>query len=440
MNRDIYKSLVSWKQDSERRPLLLRGARQTGKTYIINKFGENEFSNIITLNFERNPEYKQIFVTYNPIEIIEKIIIFTGKKVKIGETLIFFDEIQECPEAIMSLRYFYEEMPKQHIIGAGSLLEFALYSENFRMPVGRVQFKYLNPLSFLEFLEALDEKILRDYISDYNNLPTIPDAIHEKVNNYLRKYFMIGGMPAVIKDYIEKGDILNCRKIQKNLIESFIADFSKYAKSSKHKYLQKIFNTIPNMIGSKYIYSKVDKDIKSRDLKFALELLEQASVLKKVRKTSGAGLPLDAASNNDFFKIIFLDIGLMQSIRGIFLENIETNDMTSIYKGAVTEQFVGQELVAYNDFDSKSNLYYWVREAKGSNAEVDYLIEKDSEIIPVEVKSGKKGMMRSLLFFIDKYNSNTALKISQSKFSITEPIINIPLYALESFLKHEKNK
>ena len=187
MKRDIYTNLLEWKDSKVRQPLLLRGARQTGKTFIINDFGNNSFKYFITLNFERNPEFKDIFKTRIPIEIIEKVTLFTGKKIEAGKTLLFIDEIQECPEAIISLRYFFEEMPELHVIGAGSLLEFALLSEEFRMPVGRVQYLYLYPMSFGEFLEALGETELRNFISNYDNLKNLPSGLHEKLNEYIRK-------------------------------------------------------------------------------------------------------------------------------------------------------------------------------------------------------------------------------------------------------------
>jgi len=399
--------------------------------------GENEFSSIITINFERNSEYKDIFTTYQPIEIVEKIALYTGNKITIGKTLLFLDEIQECPQAIMALRYFYEEMPELHIIGAGSLLEFALNSEYFRMPVGRVQYLYLKPLSFGEFLDALDENILRKHISVISNLAKIPDAVHKKLNELLRKYFLIGGMPAVVKDYIKNRDILKCQKIQHSLLETFIDDFAKYAKISKHKYLQKVFYAVPSIIGNKFVYSKIDKDIKSRDLKEAVELLENAGIVNKVKRTSGAGLPFEAAVKLNYYKLIFLDIGLMHSISGIYTETAKENDFTAIFKGAVTEQFVGQELIAYHQTETKPKLYYWVREVRSSNAEVDYLIEKKTKIIPIEVKAGAKGKLKSLLMFIEKFKSKQAVKISMAKYSQSEELINLPLYAIEGFVENE---
>ena len=245
---------------------MISGARQIGKTFIVNSFGKNEFKSLITLNFERNHEYKDIFTTYNPVEILEKITLFTGKMAKQGETLIFLDEIQECPKAIMALRYFYEEMPDLHIIGAGSLLEFTLKAEDLRMPVGRVQYLYMFPLSFGEFMDALGEKALYNHILHLPNLAELPGSLQDKLTEYIRKYFIIGGMPAVVNEYIQTHDILKCQKIQHLIIDTYTDDFSKYARQSKFRYLKKVFSAVSSMVGQKFVYANVDKSIKSREV------------------------------------------------------------------------------------------------------------------------------------------------------------------------------
>ena len=435
MKRDIYTHLLEWKDSKVRQPLLLRGARQTGKTFIINDFGNNSFKYFITLNFERNPEFKDIFKTRIPIEIIEKVTLFTGKKIEAGKTLLFIDEIQECPEAIISLRYFFEEMPELHVIGAGSLLEFALLSEEFRMPVGRVQYLYMYPMSFGEFLEALGETELRNFISNYDNLKNLPSGLHEKLNEYIRKYYIIGGMPAVINEYVSSRDIIKCQRIQRSVIDTYIDDFAKYAKVTKHNNLRNVFNSVPGMVGQKFVYAQVDRLTKSRDLKEAIELLEIAGIITRVWQTNGAGVPLAGNINESYFKVIFLDIGLFHAISGIYAETARETDFTAIFKGAVAEQFAGQELIACQSPYSKSRLYYWGRQVKNSSAEIDYLIEKDGKVIPIEIKSGSSGRMKSLFFFIENYNTVKALKISQAPFSLNDPIISLPFYGIESFLK-----
>ncbi len=435
MKRDIYTNLLEWKVSKTRQPLLLRGARQTGKTFIINNFGKNLFVNFITLNFERNPEYKDIFNTRIPGEIIEKITLFTGQKVEPGKTLLFLDEIQECPNAIVSMRYFFEEMPELHVIGAGSLLEFALLSEEFRMPVGRIQYLYMYPMSFGEFLVALEETELRNYINKYNNLQKLPEGLHDKLNEYIRKYYIIGGMPAVVNEYISSRDIINCQRIQRSIIDTYIDDFAKYSKVSKHNNLRNVFNAVPGMVGQKFVYAQVDRLTKSRELKEALELLETAGILTRVWQTNGAGIPLAGDINESYFKVIFLDIGLFHAVSGIYAETTMEKDLTAIFKGAVAEQFAGQELIALQSPYTKARLFYWGRQAKNSSAEIDYLIEKDGQVIPIEIKSGSSGRMKSLYLFIEKYKITTALKISQAPFSHGEFIVSLPFYGMEGFLK-----
>jgi len=415
--------------------LLLRGARQTGKTYIINQFGRQEFEFFIVLNFERNAEYKDIFNTNDPKNIIEQIALFIGKKVVPEKTLLFLDEIQDCPKAIMSMRYFFEEMPELHLIGAGSLLEFSLNVEEYRVPVGRVQYMYMSPMSFGEFIEAKGEGDLRNYMSDFSNLEKISDGLHGKLNELVRKYFIIGGMPAAVKEYVNAGDILKCQQVQHAIVETFIDDFSKYASVSKFPNLKKIFNSVPALTGNKFVYSKVDVHVRSRELKLAVELLDQADVIHRVKRTSGAGLPLEAGVKDNFFKIILLDIGLMHAISGVYSETAKQKDFTAIFNGAAAEQFVGQELVAYNPPELRPMLYYWAREAKNSNAELDYLITKNARIIPVEIKSGAKGRMKSLHLFMKKFNTEKAVKISQVKYNNSGPIIDIPFYAIQPFVE-----
>ncbi|CAB1081918.1 hypothetical protein D1AOALGA4SA_9559 [Olavius algarvensis Delta 1 endosymbiont] len=409
-----------------------------GKTYLVEEFGRREFVSLITLNFEKNPEYKDIFNSLEPVDILEKIVLFSGKRVEPGKTLLFLDEVQDCPRAIMAMRYFFEEVPALHVIAAGSLVEFTLESENFRVPVGRIQYIYLFPMSFGEFIEALGEKELRNHIWDHKNLPTLPDSLNVKLNEYIRKYFILGGMPAVVQEYCETGDMLSCQRIQRAIVDTYQDDFGKYSKKLRHRYLDKIYNAVPKMVGRKFVYAHVDNTIKSRELKAALALLEKAGVVTKVKRTSGAGLPLEAGVKDAFFKVLFLDVGLLHSVNGIYLDTVQAKDFTVLFKGAVSEQFVGQELLAYQSPYSRPRLYYWAREAKNSNAELDYLIQKDGEAIPIEVKSGSTGRLRSMHMFMEKYQGRKGIKISQAPFDSENQIVSLPLYALEGFIGKDK--
>ncbi len=435
MNRDIYKNLLEWKDQSERKPLLLRGARQIGKSFIVNEFGKNEFQNAITINFERNPEYKDIFTTIVPHEIIERIALFTSQKIIIGKTLLFLDEIQDCPNAIVAMRYFFEEMPELHIIGAGSLLEFTLRSDQFKMPVGRIEYLYMFPLSFGEFLDALGENSLREYIKNTENLTKIPETLHNRINELVRKYFLIGGMPAVVNEYCKNTDILRCFKLQQSILDTYTDDFAKYASKHKHQLLIKLFKAVPAMVGQKFVYARVDQDMKSGELQAGLEMLEMAGIVTRIKNTSGAGLPLELNAKNNYFKTIFLDIGLMHCALGIHQEIAKEKELTAIFKGAVSEQFVGQELIANQPVYTKPSVYYWVREERNSQAEIDYLISKDSAILPIEVKSGPTGRLRSLDLFLKTFNYKTGYKISQAKYLDGNPVISIPLYGIEALMQ-----
>ena len=435
MKRDLYEILCQWKNDKNRRPLLVRGARQVGKTFLVNEFGRREFDSLVTLNFERNPEYREIFNSLEPRNILEKITLFTGKRIEPGKTLIFFDEVQDCASAIMALRYFYEEMRLLHIIAAGSLVEFTLESENFRMPVGRIQYVYLFPMTFAEFIEATGEKKLRNYIYDHQKLETLPESLHVKLNEYIRKYFILGGMPAVVQEYCETGDIIACQKIQRTIIDTYQDDFGKYSRKLKHRYLNKIYNAVPKMVGRKFVYAHVDSTIKSRELKEPLELLEMAGIVRKIKRTSGAGLPLEAGVKDAYFKVLFLDVGLLHSVNRIYANTVQAKDFTVLFNGAVAEQFVGQELLAYQNPYSKPLLYYWAREAKNSNAELDYIIQKEGRVIPFEVKSGSIGRMKSMHMFMEKYQVQQGIKISQAPYDSSNRIVSLPFYCLEGFMR-----
>ncbi len=432
MKRDIEKILNEWKFDKNRCPLLVRGARQVGKTYTITEFGNTEFHELITINFELNPEYKECFKTFEPENIIECISLLINKDIIEGKTLLFFDEIQECPEAIRSLRYFYEKKPGLHVIGAGSLLEFILSQENFRMPVGRVQYLYMKPLSFVEFLDAVKENKLREFIENLKPDSTINDAIHDKLISIIKKYSIIGGMPAVVKEYIMTENLKKCIMRQTMIIQTFRDDFGKYANKTKFKYLQKLFYAAAKMVGKKFKYSHVDREIKSRELKNALELLEKSGIIYRVKKSRGGIAPTDFYSNERHFKILFVDIGLMQNICGISDEILIENNLLNVYSGAVAEQFVGQELIAYQEYYKEPSIYYWEREAKGSTAEVDYIIQIGSKVFPIEVKAGKTGRLKSLHIYLEKYSIPFGIKVSQQQKLISKPVLSIPFYLIKN--------
>jgi len=408
MKRDVDKILNQWKYEPNRMPLMIRGARQVGKSYTITEFGKREFENFVTINFEQQPEYKNCFSTLVPKEIISTISVLNMSDIIPGKTLLFLDEIQECPRAITALRYFHEQMPELHVIGAGSLLDFVLSEENSRMPVGRVQYLYMKPLSFLEFLDAAGENRAREIIENTGWDNPVNPVVHDHLLSLVKKY-----------------------RIQTSIIQTYRDDFGKYSSQVKQKYLQKIFSAVPKMVSKKFKYSQVDDSIHSRNLKEAVELLEKAGVVYRVLNTRGSGLPLDVNADDRHFKAVFLDIGLMQNICGLRSQTLMMEDFIEVNAGAVAEQFVAQELLAYRDEFEEPSLYYWAREERSSSAELDYLVPCLSYALPVEVKSGKTGTLRSMHLFLEKYPCPVGVRVSRLPFSDNPPIISVPFYGIK---------
>ena len=439
MRRDIEKELILWKNHKERYPLIVRGARQVGKSYIIESFAKDNFENSVVVNFEFQPQLKECFKTLDPVEIINRLQLFFGVQINKEKTLLFLDEIQECPEAIASLRYFKEKMPGMPVIGAGSLLEFALRSANFKMPVGRIHFLYLEPLSFLEFLDALGDTQLREYLSSVTLENGVEEIAHLTLLERLRLYLVLGGMPALVKDYINNKDLMSCQNMQVGLLQTYRADFGKYARTAQHKYLQKVFDASPRLIGQRVKYSSIDSDTKSRDLKNALDLLILAGIIKPVYMSNASGLPLGAEINEKKLKLNFLDVGLMQNACGLHSELSMAKDLMQINSGAVAEQFVGEELRAYSDKHQESGLFFWARDKKNSSAEVDYLVNIGSDIFPVEVKAGKTGTLKSLRLFLEEKKAKFGIRVSQKQLSYNDKVLSIPLYMIGQIPRIVKN-
>ena len=431
MKRDIEQALYEWKNQKSRMPLLMRGARQVGKSYLIENFGKTAFAKTVVVNFELQPELKKCFVTLNPEEIINRLQLMMGVTIEEQNTLLFLDEIQEHPEAIMALRYFLEKKPNIAVIGAGSLLEFALESKNFNMPVGRIQFIHLGPLSFGEFLTAAGHVALRSHLAGVQLSQPPESQLHEKLLELLRIYLILGGMPSALNAYFENRDWQNTQRIQSSLLQTFRSDFGKYAKTSENKYLLRVFDQAPQLVGNRIKYANIDDECQSRDIKNALQLLELAGIIKTVVATSAAGLPLGAQANEKKFKLIFLDVGLMQNVCGLQSVLTVAKDFLQINAGAVAEQFVGQELSAYADPYQPHRLFFWVRDKKNSSAEVDYVTAIDSQRLPIEVKAGKTGKLRSLRLFLEEKQIPFGVRFSQEPLSFYAQILSVPLYMVE---------
>lgn len=422
MQRNFKNILIEWKQHPLRLPLIIRGARQVGKTFVVLAFGKEEFTNVVNVNFESMPIYQACFETMNPISIVSQIELISKQKIIPGKTLLFFDEIQQYPRALKSLRYFKELMPDLHLIAAGSLLEFVIQDEEFSFPVGRVQFARLYPLSFEEYLLANGDATLKDTLYTFDLESTPPAALHHYLLERVKEYFIVGGMPAAILTFLKTQSLLEVKYVLQALQGSFEADFGKYAKKSQHRHLKKVFEETPRLLGDHVKYSRIDPEIPNpaRDIKQAIELLRLAGLVHVLSATSGGALPFLATLKESVFKLLFLDIGLAQQAMDV------DPQFPGLMSGPLAEQFVGQEFLATSDPRLDHRLFFWVRE-RGS-AEVDYLISHKGAVYPVEVKAGKSGKLKSLYRFMEEKRSSFGIKISQEPLGWDQNILSVPFY------------
>ena len=416
MKRNFIADLERWKNSVNRKPLIVRGARQVGKTYTIKQFGRENFQGTThVIDFEKHPDWAGTFdKNFEPKRILSELEVLLNTKIKPGSDLLFFDEIQECPRAIMSLRYFYEDLPEMHVIAAGSLLEFIM--EDISFPVGRVQFLNVTPMNYVEFLNATGKDKAAEIIN--SGPEKLSDPIHNMLLENLRQYMYIGGMPECVEVWRNSNSMADVFDIQSNLLETYRQDFSKYAPYADKRSLNHVLNKIATNIGRQIKYSQLSDEFTGPTNKKAFELLKLAKVISKIRAASPASLPLNASASETRFKAILLDLGLLRALNDLpaHIEFVK-NDLLSMYHGSLAEQFAGQEFIS----GGMDQLYYWSREAKSSSAEVDYLIEKGSKIFPVEIKSGSAGKLRSLHLLLKKYPN-----IEQGFVLSTAPYGKIP--------------
>jgi len=369
-----------------------------------------------------------VFKSNNPQNIINELTALYNIPLIAGKSLLFIDEIQMIPEAIAMLRYFYEQVPELHVVAAGSLLDHTLNDMQYSMPVGRIEFAYMFPLNFQEFLAALGQKGLINYMSNYSLKKSFSDAIHSKISEYLRLYFFIGGMPEAVKTYIDTNNLIEVEKVHANILTSLQYDFAKYGSKRQQYLLKASLHYVANNIGRKVKYTSIDRNVHSSQLKEALLKLEMSRVIHLVRRTKSVNPPITQFADNDRFKPLFVDIGLSCHLSQIKLNNI--HNLTTDFEGALAEQFVGQEIIASFSFYKETKLYYWVREAKNSNAEIDYLFQKNNEIYPIEVKAGKTGTLKSLQVFLGEKGKQKGIRLN----------LDVPNYGLNLHAKIRVNK
>lgn len=433
MQRHLEKELIEWKEKEEHLPILLRGARQVGKSHLVEQFGKTQFKDVAIVDFENRPEFKDAFSSRDPKEILMRLEFALRKPIRIGQSLLFLDEIQECREALSSLRYFKEKMPELHVIAAGSLLEFLLKEEDFSFPVGRIEFLYLKPLSFMEYLEAacpfVAERLSR---FDLQNPPS--QLEHQELLKWVQRYLFIGGMPAAVKESLKEESLLNTQRVHHRILQAYESDFGKYAKHTQHKYLRIIFQKAPALVSQVLKFKKIDEEIRARELKPGLDLLYHAGLLQRVFSTTAAGLPLHAHMKEDRYKLLYLDVGLLQTASKVDASHFFDTNILQINAGMIAEQLVGQELLAYDAPYQNLPLLFWERTG-GGQAEIDYVVSVRSDIIPIEVKAGATGSLRSMQEFLKEKKGRLGVRISEHPLSLHKQVLSIPLYMV-NHLEH----
>ena len=426
MKRQLYTQLIEWKNSKRRKPLLLQGARQVGKTWLINHFGQNEYKNFIYLNFEQNPNLKTLFIgSLVPSQIIENIALYLGEKISDKDTLICFDEIQVAPEAITSLKYFYEQAPEYHIVAAGSLLGVQIGKHN-SFPVGKVNFMTLYPMSFSEFLEAIGEELLVSRIEQYNPFDAFPELLHEKLSNLFKKYLFMGGMPEVVQVYFDSKDILEVRAVQNEILEAYKRDFSKYSDTSQSIKTAEVWQSIPFQLArenKKFKYSEVRKKARASTFEQTIEWLRSAGLIHIVNNLRAPKLPLSGYSDLSKFKLYLMDSGLLGAMLNLSSDRIvNPTALFTEYNGAFIENYVCTELIT----SQNTQLFYWTSRGE---AEVDFVFNYKDKIYPLEVKSGTNLNTKSIRSYAGKYNPDWVLRASPRNFSIRNDFVNVPLYA-----------
>jgi len=432
MKRDIYLHLEEWKKSHRRKPLILNGARQVGKTYSLKHFGKNSYEKMAYLNFEKDEKLAQYFKsTLEPKQLIKTLSIYTEVEIEPYNTLLVFDEIQECPKALNSLKYFCEEANEYHIVSAGSLLGVKTAQEK-GFPVGKVNLLNLCPLNFFEFLSATNNEKLREFLEKYSSFEPIPNPLHEKLIQLLKLYFFIGGMPEAVAEYAKHEKLKTVREIQLEILNAYERDFAKHAPSHEIMKITTVWNQIHRQLAKenkKFIFAAIRKSARGRDYEESIQWLLDAGLIHKSYFVETPKFPLSAYVNNNIFKIFLIDVGLLGAQSNLsFKTIIDGNLLFTEFKGALTENFIAQELIT----SKQQKLYYWTSEG---TAEIDFLIETDHEICPLEVKAGISRKKKSLLVYGNKYGPSKLIRTTLMNLKHDGNIYNFPLYLISSFSK-----
>ncbi|MBO4813982.1 MAG: ATP-binding protein [Muribaculaceae bacterium] len=443
-SRHIDTTLIEWKNSPRRKPLLIRGARQVGKSTAVRQLGKT-FHYFVEINLEKQRDLSQFFTDNIDVKrTCEKLSGTLSIPIIPGETLLFIDEIQVCKPALMALRYFKEDYPELHVIAAGSLLEFTL-QDLPSFAVGRIRSIYMYPFSFDEFLLAQGLDLMVDFKKRATSNEPLPAKAHADLVDQLRSFYLVGGMPSAVTEWVETHNYLDVAHIHHDIIDTYQDDFAKYKKRISPVLLRQILRSVALQAGEKFTFSAAAKDVRSYVIKETLELLVQAGLVIPVTHSDGTGVPLGAEQNNSFIKYLFFDLGVMQTMLNIPASDILlASEVDLVNKGAISEMFAGLEMVKYQDCYIKAEMYYWQNMTRNSSAEVDYLIVREGKVLPVEVKASTQGSMPSLWMFMRKRHLHKAIRTSLENFGQfdycdhEEPteirhVDVVPLYALSNF-------
>lgn len=426
MKRDIYKQLQRWKHSERRKPLVLNGARQVGKTYSLKHFSKT-YENSVYLNFEKDEKLSQYFETsLDPKQLLKVLSIHTETDILPFKTLLIFDEIQQCPKALNSLKYFCEEANEYHVAAAGSLLGVKMAGEK-GFPVGKVNFLHMYPLTFFEFLESLGQEKTRLFLEEYSTYEPLPNPIHEKLLQLLKFYFFVGGMPEAVAEYVKSEQLPTVREIQQEILNAYERDFAKHAPPNEIMKIMTIWSQVHRQLAKenkKFIFAAIRNSARGRDYEESIQWLIDAGLIHKSHLVESPKFPLSAYADNAIFKIFLLDIGLLGAQSNLSSQVIiEGNLAFTEFKGALTENYVAQELIA----TQSQKPYYWTSQG---TAEVDFLLEQDHEIYPLEVKSGASQKKKSLLIYHQKYQPSRLFRATTMNLKHDGDIYNYPLYLI----------
>lgn len=434
MKRYRQQDLEDWSRALGRKPLVVRGARQVGKSFLVRSWGAQRYTRVAEANLERRPELGDCFVDNDPRATLRRLEVALGQVIVAdGSTLLFLDEIQAAPQTLARLRWFAEELPALPIVAAGSLLDFALRSPDVATPVGRISFLHLEPMGFGEFCLALGEDPLVAWLQELTAQRiakgrSIPEEMHAKAAGLFRAWLLVGGMPAVVEAYRAERSALAAAAVQRDLMATLRDDFAKYAGRVPHARLRSVLDSVPQQLGRKFTYRHVDPDERAADLKRAVDLLCLARVCHRVRATPARGLPLGAGAKDAAFKLLSLDVGLVSAALRVDLAAMErTPELALVHRGALAEQAVGQLLRVTFESNDEPALYWWRRERRGAEAELDYVHAVGGRLIPIEVKSGKAGTLKSLHGFVAERGLPLALRVHSRPPEVQDVEAETPL-------------